>query len=492
MAPALLLAALGGVPAHASVEPSPGALEGMALLHQGRFDAASSTFAGISRSRPKDPEGPFFEAFVSWWRLLDRPKDSRTSEAFAERLKEGIRRGEDLLDGPEAQRGRVFAGTALILSAQSHAFSKSYFAAGSDARRGYKYLEEALARNPDEADALFAMGAYKYFAARMPWLVKALSLFLRIPTGDAEAGLAGLEKAASGGTYFRVEADLLLTHIYADEQESDDRVALHHLRAARALEPASPLLAAIEGRLLYGLGLLGDAERVSRESLALAEAAPIVTPAVPALARLRLALTLYYEYRPSDAAVELRPLVLPGADLPEGVPESVQSLAMRLSMDLSDPGLDPTLAGRGHRGPGVGSDPPKPSAAAPTPLDAAAAFTRLRGGEPSQATEWLTSAVEKDPNDPVALYHLARAYGAEGKRSDAVAALSKCLGQGPRLPKTLQGWAMIRMGASLEADGKRAEAEVWYHRAADLKGFVFRRAAVDRLRHPDDQGPPQG
>lgn len=490
-AAALLAVIAGSSSAPASVAPSAGAIAGMALLHQGRFDAAASTFAEISRQRPADPEGPFFEAFVTWWRLLDRPKDKEALRAFEVKLQEGIERGEAALEGPEAQRGRIIAGTALVLSAQSRAFSGKYFSAGSAARRGHKYLEAALAEDPNAADAWFALGAYKYFAARMPWLVRALSVFLRIPGGDAEEGLAGLRKAASDGKYFRVEASLLLTHIYADQRENDFRIALDHMGAARSLEPASPLLAAIEGRLQFALGRLAAAEKISRDCLDLSRAEPAVTPVVPALARVRLALSLYYEYRPAEAATELRPLLQPGAELPEGVPETVRSLAARLSMDLADPTLKSAAPAQSEDG-RPAEPSPRAAAAAPAPLDAAAAFAKLRGGEPAPAIESLTSAIEKDPNDPVSRYHLARAYEAAGRRPEAVAALARCLEAGAALPRTLQGWAMIRLGAALEAEGKRAEAETWYHRAADLKGFVFRRAAEDRLKHAGDQPPPEG
>jgi hypothetical protein len=51
---------------------------------------------------------------------------------------------------------------------------------------------------------------------------------------------------------------------------------------------------------------------------------------------------------------------------------------------------------------------------------------------------------------------------------------------------------MLRLGASFEAEGKPDEARSWYHRAADLKGFVFRRAGADRLKHPENQDPPEG
>jgi len=487
----VLSACLGLASANAAtVDPSPEALAGISLLHQGRFDAASTAFAAISAGRPKDPEGPFFEAFVSWWRLLDRPKDIDSQKRFDDRLQESIARGEALLDGPEAPRGRIFAGTALVLSAQSRAFAGSHFAAASAARRGYRHLEAVLAENPGAADAGFAMGAYKYFAARMPWLVRALGVFFRIPRGDVEEGLAALRDAELNGKYFRVEASLLLAHIYADQEEDDLRIALDHLRLARAIEPRSPLLAAVDGRLQFALGRLGAAEAASRESLEMSRAEPGVTPAVPALARVRLALALYYEYEPRASAAELRPLIEGGDDLPEGVAESVLSLSDRLRMDLAEPLL--FGGSRSAEPPGRPETPVRLTAPAPAPTEIADGLARLRGGAAVDAIELLSAAVNRDPGDPILRYHLARAYQTAGRRAEAVAALTKSLESPVKLPRVLQGWAMIRLGSALAGDARRPEAEEWFRKAAQIKGFVFRRAAEDRLRHDGNQLPPEG
>jgi len=490
MAAAALLVVLlpESSPARALSAPSSETLAAISLLHQGRFDAAAAAFAVISKRKPGDPEGPFFEAFVSWWRLLDQPKNRDAQRDFEAQLQEGIRRSEALLDGPEAAKGRLFAGTSYILSAQSRAFTGNYFSAGTAAKQGHRHLETLLADDPGAADAWFALGAYKYFAAKIPVFARALGSLLRIPGGNEEEGIAGLKKAAASGGHFRVEASLLLTHIYAD-QEEDYRSAVENLAAARSIEPTSPLLSAIEGRLQYGLGHLRAAEDLSRESLDLSSRGALVAPAIVTLARIRLALALYYQYRPMEAATELRPLLKPGIDLPEGAAATIRGLAERLSGDLADDSLAKEALAALADG---RTEEKGRVAAAPAPLDAAAAFEKMRGGEPVRVIESLSTAMDKDPNDPVTRYHLARAYEAAGRREEAVSALQKCLGAGPRLPKTLQGWAMIRMGVALQAEGKNPEAEGWYHRAADLKGFLFRRAALDRLKHPEGQLPPEG
>ncbi len=511
-----------------AVEPSVEARAGILLLHEGRFDAAEEAFTGISSRRPEDPEGPFFEAFVTWWRLLDGPKDPDRVRLFEERLQEGVRRAEALLPGPEAQRGRILAGTALILAAQSRAWSGSFLSAGSAARQGHRHLEAALEADSGAADAWFALGAYKYFAARMPWLVRALGVFFRIPGGNAEEGLSGLIEASRDARYFAAEAGLLLAYIYSSEHEDDYGTALGHLRTLRAREPASPLFAALDARLNFFTGHLAAAESAARQAIALSSAPPAVTPDIPALARLRLAQSLYYQYRPREALEELMPLLEPDSHLPEGYGAIASALDARLRVDLTEapmtvagsasaagaatasPFPAPATTGPGPGAPagaasppGTGADgraavtPTKPgsiAAAAPLPNDplAAAAVERLRDGAAAEAAAALAAATGRNPGDLVLRYHLARAYEAAGRRSEAMAELRRCLEPKAGLPRTLQGWALIRLGAALEAEGKWLEAEDQYRRAASLKGFPFRRAAQERLRHPGPGIPPEG
>src|SRR5262245_4088983 len=101
---ALLLAT-----ATARAEP-PDVRGGLELLRAGRFEAARRSFERITRSDPEAPEGPFFEAFHLWWRLIDHPDDAATRLAMEERLAEAARRARALLDAPggaERQRALV-------------------------------------------------------------------------------------------------------------------------------------------------------------------------------------------------------------------------------------------------------------------------------------------------------------------------------------------------------------------------------------------------
>lgn len=495
LAAAATIAATGMAGAAAGrLEPSAQARAGLAMLHQGRFSMAAAAFADLSKQRPADPEGPVFESLVAWWRLIERPKDKAQHELFDARLDEGVKRAEALLGGGDAQRGKLFAGTALMLSAQSHAWEKSYFAAGSAARRGHKYLEEALAADPDLVDAWFALGAYKYFAAKMPWLVKALRFLVAIPGGDAEQGLRGLRSVAEKGAYFRTESQLLLSFIYSSDDEDDFRQSLDYIARARAAEPGSPLLAAAEARLHFLIGHLSSAEKTARESVAMMSEVPGVLPEIGAMARLRTALSLYYSYRPREALEQAVQLDSPAASVPEDAQPTLQSLLVRLRADLGETPRPPAGDPGGSDGAPDPSKPVRALTAAPVPSDpeAASAVARLTTATCAESIAVLEKAARLHPEDAVVRYHLARAYQIAGKNAEAVAELKKLVAPAAALPRLLQGWANLRLGSLQEAAGDRTAAEISYRRAAATKGFLFRRAAEDRLLHPGVKDPPEG
>ncbi len=475
--------------------PNPQSREALSLLHQGQFRQAAAAFRSVSDRHPADPEGPLYEALTTWWRLLDDPEDPELRRLLAESLDEATRRGEALLATRESLRGRILAGTAHILTAQARAAQRSFLAAGTAARKGYGYLEEALEQDPNAADAWFALGAYKYFAARLPWIVRALRFLAFVPGGNAEEGLAGLERVAREGEFFRCEALLLLAYIFDGEHEEDVRRALKYFREAETLEPGSPLFALIRSRLQFALGELAGAERSARQAVDLSNTLPGVARQVVDLARVRLAMTLYYQYRPVEAYAALAPLV--GSvrpQLPAGMEKSFWGLLARLRHDLGRDAVpvppyrgDTTVADRDE-------DPIRSIPAAPVPRgeSSAAALQEIRTGKAAEAARTLESLVEGAPDDVVARYHLGRAYQEAGRREEAAAALVEILSAGERIPKTLRGWALLRLGDALASAGRTREALTYYRRGAALKGFPFHGAATDRIKYPGDPLPLQG
>src|SRR5262245_7573114 len=112
---ALVSAAAGAPP---DVSP------GLDALRQGRFEEAEVGFARITAAAPAAPEGPFFEAFQLWWKLIDHPDDAALRLSMEERLASAAKSATLLVDDPDPssrRRGLVFQGVAQMLDAQSKA-----------------------------------------------------------------------------------------------------------------------------------------------------------------------------------------------------------------------------------------------------------------------------------------------------------------------------------------------------------------------------------
>jgi len=139
----LVFAAVAALSAPVLAQP-PDVGPGLQALRSGRFEEAERSFARLSHESPADPEGPFFQAFEMWWKLLDRSHDRPELRLrMEERLEEASERARVLQSAPDRddqERGLVFFGVARLLDAQSKAMRGSHMGAAGSARQGHKAL----------------------------------------------------------------------------------------------------------------------------------------------------------------------------------------------------------------------------------------------------------------------------------------------------------------------------------------------------------------
>jgi len=479
-------AALAGVP---DVQP------GLDALRAGRFEEAERQFSRLSHELPEAPEGPFFQAFEMWWKLLDRFHDRPGLRILMEaKLDEAARRASLLAESgssSDQERGLTFLGVARLLDAQSKAVRGAHMGASSSARQGHKALTEALKRNPRSSDALFAMGAYNYFADNLPTLVKGIRFLLMIPGGNRNRGLAQLEEAAASSRLFGTEALMLLSFIYSAREEDDAARALGYIEQARRREPESPLIALIHSDLLFEAGQLRESSEGAARVEQSLRGQEGYTEDLRRYASFRVATCTLRRHDPLTALALVEETLaasppessgerkrwmslLFGAAREAGQPQRAAMWLDRLSMPPSE--ADPWRRRlREDR-----SDPIAP--------DRAEALHQAAGDRAADGLARLQALQAANPGDPRLRYDVGRLLQEAGRFEEAHPHLQAAARQAP---PELAGWAFIRLGWELERSGRREEALDQYARAAAMRRFTFQSAARLRLGQRG-AGPPEG
>ncbi|HKY34002.1 MAG TPA: tetratricopeptide repeat protein [Candidatus Polarisedimenticolia bacterium] len=467
--------------------------EGLEAMRAGRFEEAELHFARLSKESPSAPEGPFFQAFEIWWKLLDRGRERPgMRDAMEERLAEAAARARLLRgssDPSERERGSTFFGIARLLDAQSKASRGAHMAASSSARQGHRALSEAIEAHPSASDALFAMGAYNYYADKLPAVVKGLRFVLFIPGGDSDLGLRQLEQAADSSALFGTEALMLLAHIHSTAEPSDHRRAVGYIRRAARRQPLSPIVALGLADLLHDMGQLRASRRTAEE----------VAGSLHGASGYRRDLARYAEYRLAASLLESHD---PLAAL-RRIEQAMDTLCPEISTErrrwMSLLSAAAAQSGKPERislwvdrlAPG-----PKEAAAAERRAEAARrdnlapgralALAEAAAGRLDEALRRLHALREHDPLDTRLRYDLGRLLQEKGAFDQARPHLEAAAqGKDPELA----GWALLRLGWEKERDGQRAQALPYYRKAAGMRRFNFQAAARDRLLHPRDDQP---
>ena len=474
---------------------SPGGVDvGIDALRQGRFAQAGDRFALISRESPLAAEGPFFEAFLIWWRLLDRTslEESRPLRlAMEERLAETVLRARAMADSPDPlirQRALTFLGTALLLDAQSKVARGAHFGAASAARQGHQALSEVLAAQPESADAMFAMGVYNYFADNMPVFVKGLRFFLLIPGGDARLGLSQLESSAQRSRIFGTESLLLLGHIHSGNYEHDFTRALGFVDRATARHPDSPLIALVRADLLFRLGKLKEASATAAEVLRMVRSASGYAEDLEGLAAYRISACTLELHDPLTAVAQIEDVLkaspvgtaltrrrlaslLVAAARESGAPERAVSPLEQIALPTDE------MESLRRR---LRSSRPDPLAG-----PRASALQSFSQGRAALATREIEVLLTANPSDRRLHYDYGRMLQLQGRHDEAQSHLEQAAeGDTQSRHADIAGWALVRLGWAREVAGQRALALSFYRRASQLKHFTFQAAALDLLDHP--------
>ena len=463
------------------------------LLHNGRFDEADQLLARAAEQDGEDAARSFYRAFATYWRLLYDPENEEYRKEFERRLDRAIELASSELNQQKTWEAALMKGSAHLLRAQLRATQKKVFKAGSDARKANRFLRRAVDLGPEHAESDFGLGAYQYYATRVPGIVKILRALMAIPGGNREEGLRRLQRAARESHYFALEARMVLVSIYAHKDERLYDAALAEAAAAREEFPET--LAVLHSMARLQLSLYRPERALDQLELALAraESQPDTSPSVIATLRFYAAAAEHVRFRPDRALHHLRPLLV----APDGVPEDLLKSARGLGRLVAELAADPPawLATLDEEAlPALGDD--------------ASELNRFR--EAARSLELVRGALEMERNgqleeaaralvetslehaDSLALDLLTgRALIIAGRAEEALPYLVRA-SVGDGLPGAWRGFTRLLTGIASDLVGERDAALDWYRQAeqaGSFNGLDAARLYQGRPATRDDIGP---
>lgn len=244
---------------------------GVEEIYSGALEQARLRFERLEGQEPTRPEGPLFTAFTLWFSIDEDPFNADLRQKYREKVRQAQKLAQPFCDRPvrsdERAQGCLALGLAHGGLARLNALEGITLRAASEARAGKRALERALEIRPDDANVLFGLGLYNYYAARLPRALRLLRFLLLLPGGDRERGLAQLEKARAEADLLGAEALLQLHDIYKF-YEKDYPKALQAIEELDRRFPENPrydfLQIQLEGHFM---GRAEDAEAHCRRVL---------------------------------------------------------------------------------------------------------------------------------------------------------------------------------------------------------------------------------
>ncbi len=428
---------------------------GLSDLHQGLYARAEEAFRAAGLAAPADPAPPFFLAYSHYWRILEDPKSHDLDAAFWRATEAALASGERRLESsPDDLHALVMAGGAHILRSHIQALRRNFLRAAQEARRGKKLLQAALEKDPSLLDPLLMLGAFNYYADRVPALVKGIRAILFLPGGDADLGLAQLRAVAASGSRLRTDARMVLAVICASRAEGCYEDALAHLDRALRDSPGSPVLLGWIGGIKMRLGFYEEAAVFLARAIQAAGGQDPDRVRQRRRLRILLAETLVADWRPDEAEAALR-----AADREPGtIPESDQKARARVDAEIRD-----------KRGDGA----------------AAGAVRAAREGHTDEALAMLGALAAARPDSGLPRFLAGRTLFLAGRLPEAEAELDAAAALEKEPPPWMEGWIELYLGMAKEKAGDPRAARPYYRRASEVRKFGAAERGVLELRAHD-------
>jgi len=205
-------------------------IKGIEANFSGDYDRASEIFSTVAQVDPNHPSQAFYQAVVLFWKNSVDEGNPIYVDQIRKHLRKSIEQSEAMLSKNENDLDALhYLGLAYTYLGRLEAHNGSLYKGGVLGERGRQLLEKAIkiCENQDChgtgsdtvhcrscEDLYFPLGAYSYFAGRLPQLLQVINFLWFIPSGSTEEGLKSLERAYDKSSLHRLGAQCLLADIF--------------------------------------------------------------------------------------------------------------------------------------------------------------------------------------------------------------------------------------------------------------------------------------
>jgi len=205
-------------------------LKGIEVNFSGDYGRAADIFSTISKVDPNHPSREFYQAVVLFWKNSVAESSPNFVSKTRKHLNTSIKQSTHMLSIHANDLDALhYLGLAYTYLGRLEAHHGNLYKGGVLGERGRNHLEKSIeicelqdcpGIESGAADCLpcedlyFPLGAYSYFAGRLPQFLRAVNFLWFIPSGSTEEGLNALERTYSNSNLHRLGAQSLLADIF--------------------------------------------------------------------------------------------------------------------------------------------------------------------------------------------------------------------------------------------------------------------------------------
>lgn len=245
------------------------ATEAMNAMYNFDFKEANKQYHWLMQKYPASPLSYFLLGLNEWWKMIPDTDIKDYDERFHYYMDTSITIAKRMLDIPSKRiEGAFFLAATYGFKGRLYSDRGSWGKAASAGRSSLKYLEISREHGYLSPELLFGDALYNYFAVWIPENYPILKPILAFfPDGDKELGLKQLEEVSHNAFYTRIEAQIFLMQILANDKH-DYGKARDIAQYLHEHYPNNPYFHRYYARYLYSLHLYSKMEPVAKEILA--------------------------------------------------------------------------------------------------------------------------------------------------------------------------------------------------------------------------------